>query len=122
MNKNKKNPLLAKFEAQLEHQYKGRLEINSEIDLIAFMLTINEDLQVGPGRAGKLCNDFLANKVEVAEMITSDYGDKKGEGDKELLHTKATLAKRLRKIFSPDDWKKMCEFFPLLKDYWDVEL
>ena len=120
--KPKKNPLLAKFEAQLEHQYRCRLAANTEIDLIAFMLTIHEDLQVGPGRAGKLCNDFLANKIDLAEMVNSDYGDKKDEGDKELLHTKYTLAKRLRKIFSPEDWQKAKTLFPMLKEFWDSEL
>lgn len=120
--KPKKNPFLAQFEAQLEQQYQGRLAVNSEIDLIAFMLTINEDLQVGPGRAGKLCNDFIAWKIELAEMINSDYGDKKDEGDKEMLHSRYTLAKRLRKIFSSEDWVKVRVMFPFLKDYWDVEV
>lgn len=122
MNKNKQNPFLAKFEAQLEQQYQGRLAANSEIDLIAFMLTINDDLHVGPGRAGKLCNDFLAWKIELAEMMNSDYGSKKDEGDKEMLHTKATISKRLRKIFSKEDWLKSRVLFPFLKDYWDAEV
>ena len=120
--KQKMNPLLASFEAKLEANYRCRLAINDEIDLIAFMLTINEDLQVGPGRADKLCNDFLATKIEIAEMVNSDYGDKKDEGDKEILHTKYTIAKRMRKIFSPEDWKKRCVLFPLLKEYWDIEV
>lgn len=122
MKKNKQNPLLAKFEAQLEAQYQSRLSANSEIDLIAHLLTINEDLQVGPGRAGKLCNDFIANKLEIIETLNSDYGDKKDEGDKQMLHTKKTLAKRLRKMFSKEDWQKAKVLFPVLKEYWDVEM
>ena len=120
--KPKKNPLLAKFEAQLEHLYQCRLSANTEIDLIAFMFTIHEDLQVGPGRAGKLCNDFIANRIDIAETAVSDYGDKKDEGDKEMLHTKHTLAKRLRRIFSPEDWQKAKVLFPMLEEYWDIEV
>ena len=117
----KNNPFLAKFEAQLEANYQRRLSINTEIDLIAFMKTIHEDLQVGPGRAGKLCNDFLANRIEIAETVTKDYGDKKNEGDKELLHTKATIYKLLRRIFSREDWVKSRVLFPILKELWEKE-
>lgn len=119
---NKQNPLLAKFEAQLEAQHRSRLAMHSEIDLIVFMLTINEDLHVGPGRATKLCNDFLATKIEVAEMISSDYGNKKDEGDKELLHSKVVLVRRLKKIFSCEDWQKVRPLFPMLHEYWDAEV
>jgi hypothetical protein len=115
----KPNPLLAKFEAQLQAQYRQQLEINSEFDLIAFMLTINEDLHVGPGRAAKLLNDFLVNKLELADAIHEDYGPDKETGDKELAHTKATYAKRLRSIFSPEDWQKCRIWFPFLRDYWE---
>lgn len=116
----KQNPLLAKFEAKLEANYRERLLRSEEIDRIAFMKTIHEDLQVGPGRAGKLLNDFVANRMEIAEMIHEDYGDKKkGEGDQQLLHTKATIAKWLRRIFSKEDWLEKRVFFPLLKEYWE---
>lgn len=117
---NKTNPLLASFAAKLEANYRERLLRSEEIDRIAFMKTIHEDLQVGPGRAGKLLNDFVANRMEIAEMIHEDYGDKKkGEGDQQLLHTKATIAKWLRRIFSKEDWLEKRVFFPLLKEYWE---
>ena len=98
----KQNPLLAAFEAKLETNYKQRLEINSEFDMIAFLKTVNEELHVGPGRASRVFNAFMANKLEIAEMIHEDYGDK-DTGDKEILHTKASYAKLLRRIFSPAD-------------------
>lgn len=115
----KPNPMLAKFEANLEAKYRRQLDINSEFDLIAFMKTVHEELQVGPGRAGNAFNAFLANKVELAETIDADYGPDKHTGDKELLHTKASYAKLLKSIFSKEDWKTYCEFFPLLKEYWE---
>lgn len=115
---NKPNPLLAKFEAKLQAEYRAKLEINSEFDLIAFMKTIHEELQVGPGRALRLFNAFLSNKMELAEAIDQDYGDK-DSGDKEILHTKATYAALLRSIFSPEDWKAVRFMFTLLQDYWE---
>lgn len=112
------NHFLAKRDAEKEAVYQQRLRMNSEFDLIAFMITINEELKVGPGRAGRLLNAFLANKVELAETIHEDYGDK-DKGDKELLHTKHSYAKRLRSIFSPEDWQTAREWFPLLQRYWE---
>ena len=118
MGKNKPNPLLAKFAEQLQAEYRAKLEINSEFDLIALMQTVHEELGVGPGRALRVFNAFLRNKMELAEAIDKDYGDK-DTGDKEILHTKATYAALMRSIFSPEDWKKARVMFPLLQDYWE---
>lgn len=115
----KQNPLLASFEAQLKSEYKQKLEINSEFDYIAFMKTIHEELQVGPGRAGRLFNAFLANKLELAEEIDKDYGPDKHTGDKQLLHTKAKYAELMRSIFSKEDWEQARVMFQMLKDYWE---
>ena len=114
---NKTNPMLAAFEAKLEANYKERLEINSEFDMIAFLKTVNEELNVGPGRAFKVFNAFMVNKLEIAETIHADYGDK-DSGDKEILYTKATYAKLLKRIFSPEDWEEVKIWFPLLQEYW----
>lgn len=114
----KPNPLLAKIEAQHEAIYKQRLQMNSEFDLIAFVQTIHEELQVGPGRAARLLNAFIANKVELAETIHEDYGPDKHTGDKELLHTKAEYAEMLRGIFG-ESWPDVREWFPFVRDYWE---
>ncbi len=114
----KTNPMLAAFEAKLEANYQQRLEVNNELDTIAFMVTIHEELGVGPGRAGRLFNAFRANKVKLAKTIQEDYGPDKDTGDKEILHTKATYAKLMRQIFSPEDWKRNRIWFPMLMDYW----
>ena len=115
----KQNPLLAKFEAQLKAEYRQKLEINSEFDYIAFMKTIHEELNVGPGRAGRLFNAFLENKMQLAETIDQDYGPDKHTGDKQLLHTKSTYAKLMRRIFSAEDWKQVRVMFQFLKDFWE---
>lgn len=119
MNKKvKSNPMLARFEAQLQAEYKAKLEINSEFDLIAFMKTVHEEFHVGPGRARRALDAFLENKMELAERIDEDYGPDKETGDKEILHTKKSYAQLLRSIFSPEDWKMVRTLFPLLRQYW----
>lgn len=115
----KQNPMLAAFEAKLEANYKQRLEVNSEFDMIAFMKTVNEELGVGPGRAFKVFNAFMANKLEIAETIHEDYGPDKDTGDKQILHTKSSYAKMLRRIFGLENWQKVKIWFPLLYEYWE---
>ena len=114
-----KGSILDQMARQLKAEYQQKLDINSELDYIAFMKTIHEELKVGPGRAGRLFNAFLANKLEIAETINSDYGPDKRTGDKQLLHTKSTYARLMRRIFSKEDWEVLRVMFPLLKDYWE---
>lgn len=118
----KNNPLLASFEAKLEAIYRGRLTINDEVDRIAFLMTINDDLKVGPGRAGTLLNDFMATKLEIAEAMIEDSGFKKGEGDKEMLHTRYVIAKRICKILSPEDLERFRPSFPFIGEFIDEVL
>ena len=115
----KQNPMLAAFEARLEANYKQRLEINSEMDAIAFMKTVHEELGVGPGRALKVFNAFMANKLEIAETIHEDYGPDKETGDKQILHTKSSYAKLLKRIFGPESWQKVKIWFLLVYEYWE---
>lgn len=107
----KQNPLLAAFEAKLEAQYQLQLDINSEIDLIAHLISCNEDLKVGPGRAEAVLNGFLESKMDVVGAIVAD-------DDKELTYSKYKIAQRLKKILGPENWVKYRECFPLLKEYW----
>lgn len=119
MAKNKQNAMLAKIEAQLNEVYKQKLEIGFELDLIAFVKTIQEELHVGPGRAPSSLDAFLENRMEIAHRIEEDYGPDKYTGDKEILHTKKMYADLLRSVFSPEDWKRVRTLFPLLRQYWD---
>ena len=115
----KANPMLAAFEAKLEANYQQRLEINSEMDAIAFMKTVHEELGVGPGRAYRVFNAFTINKVKLAKTIQEDYGPDKHTGDKEFLHTKKKYADLLRRIFGQDNWPKVKIWFPMLQEYWE---
>lgn len=109
----KTNAYLAKLEAKQEAKYHKMLDIHDEIDYMAMMLMLNDELHVGPGRADKLFNDFLARKMEIAEMVVAD-----SQGDKEILHTKSQLAKRLAGIFGREHWPKRQGWFTMLKEFW----
>lgn len=111
------NPVLAAFAKQLEENYLQRLDATSELDMIAMMKTVHEELGVGPGRAGRVFFAYQRNKEELAKAIRDDYGDKK-TGDKNILHTKATYTEYLRGVFGPETWEKVKIFFQLLRDYW----
>ena len=116
----KSNPLLTALEAKLEAKYQAQKERHLELDRIAFMKTVNEELKVGPGRAYRVFNAFQANRVKIAEKINDDYGDKE-TGDKQILHTKATYAQYLKRVFGLENWQKVKIWFPLLKEYWGGE-
>lgn len=110
--KNKQNPLLAQYEAKLEARYAARLDVNAEIDLIAHLLSCNADLKVGPGRAERVLNGFLESKMDIVDVVLNDE-------DKELVYSKYQIAQRLKQILGPENWKKYCVHFQLLKEYWD---
>lgn len=110
----KPNPLLTKYEAVLEKRHRQELARSLEIDTIALLIAANDCLNVGPGRADKLLNDFLACRTEIAENLLSDY-----DADKELVYTKHDLTARLKSILGPDSWKNRRVLFPLCKMFWD---
>lgn len=112
MRKNKQNPLLAAFEAKLEAEYQQRIQVNSEINMMALLIAANNELKVGAGRAGY----FLAEHLDVLMQITRSILQ---EDDPELLYTKHSLAKRLKSILGAENWIKYRELFPLLREYWD---
>lgn len=114
-----KDGLLDQYRQMLEANYRQRLEINSEMDMIAFMKTVHEELHVGPGRAFKVFNAFMANKLEIAETIHADYGPDKETGDKQILHTKSSYAKLMKRIFGLESWQKVKTWFQILYEYWE---
>lgn len=111
-NHKKPNPLLAKFAAELEADYYQRLQRSMEIDRIVMLLTVNEVLHVGPGRAGKFLEAFLAKQMEFSENILTDAKD-----DPEAVYTRVKLTRQLRAMFSPEDWAKYRGMFPFLADF-----
>ena len=120
MAKNKhpgENPVLAGFAKKLEDNYRRRLEFNTELDRIAMIKTVHEILKVGPGRAKAVLTTYEINRKELAKIILEDYGPDKHTGDKEILHTKATLAAFVKRVFGKT-WEEVKIFFLLLKEYW----
>ena len=115
---NKQNPFLDAFEKKLKEKYLQQLDATIDMDRIAFMKTVHEELKVGPGRAGRVFFAYERNREELAKAIRDDYGPDKKTGDKNILYTKATYTKYLRGIFGPESWEKVKIFFHLLRDFW----
>ena len=129
----KTNPILAAYDRKIRAEYQAQvdqLEADhrerryrlAEMYMVALMITVHEELKVGPGRAGAVLQAFIDNKKKLAQELLTDVGgvDRYGEyqGDKRFLHTRHDLATALKGIFSPDDWDKYKELFPLLEEYW----
>lgn len=107
----KQNPMLAKFEAKLEAKHEIQRMMQAEIDLMATMIAANNELKVGPGRAGFFTAEVLDVKMQIAKEIMA-------EDDPELLYTKHQLATRLKEIYGKD-WPKYKVLYPMLREYWD---
>lgn len=114
---NKQNPFLDAFEKKLKEKYLQQLDATIDLDRIAFMKTVHEELKVGPGRAGRVFFAYERNREELAKEFLADYGDKK-TGDKNVLHTKAIYTKYLRGVFGLETWEKVKIFFHLLREFW----
>lgn len=118
----KPNPLLAQFEAQLRVEHEAKRAIEHEIHIINMLIAANDELHVGPGRAGFFLAEYIDRQMQTAEMLLDDVGDsrkKGGNGDPDFLTTRRDLAVRLKKILGPENWLRYRELFPVLKDYWD---
>ena len=89
MAKNKPNPFLAKLEAQ----HQARLAINSEINMMAVLIAGNDLGFIGPKRADLLLAQLVETKMKLADDLVDD-----AKTDKDLTHTKADLARRLKNI------------------------
>lgn len=117
------NSFLAQRDAKKEAEHKERRRALSEIHIIAMMISAHNKLQVGPGRAADFLVDYVHTKEKIAKDINEDIGDshkKGGNGDPEFLYTKRNLAAQLKQIFGAEKWKHFREFFPLLRQYWDI--
>lgn len=113
MARRKPNAYMAAYEAKQEAKYHKMLDLHDEIDYMAMMLMLNDELHVGPGRADNLFNAFLARKMEIAEMVVED-----SKGDTSIIHTKSQLAKRLAGIFGREHWPTRQVWFTMLKEFW----
>lgn len=110
----KQNPVLAAFEAKKEAEFKGRLACNTELNMMATLIAGNDLGFVSTGRADLLLERLVEVKMQLAADLIADAKD-----DKDLEHTKATLARRMRQILGPDAWRRCQGLFPMLRDYWE---
>ena len=121
---NKQNPTLAAFEAklrrefeeekaQMEANFKQRLDRNSEITMIATLIGGNRLGFLGEKRADLLIEETIDVKIQIAYNLLKD-----AETDPNLVHTKADLARSLKQILGAEGWERWKDLFPLLADYW----
>ena len=114
----KKNPFLEKLKTEANAKASVRAESHVEIDTIAMLLAAHDRLQVGPGRASGLVNDFLAYKMEIAESIIKELKEDKSK-KKEIVLLRRDLAARLKEILGQEGWEKWHTLFPFVRDYWE---
>lgn len=112
------NAFLAKLQAQAQAKESLKTQGHIEIDTMAMLLAAHDDLQVGPGRASKLVNDFLAYKMEIADEILKELDEDQSKR-KEVVVVRRNLADRMKEILGPEGWAKYKTLFPFLRDYWD---
>ena len=115
----KPNPMLAKLEAKIrsEEQARARAQFktNSEIDLIAHIISCAEDFKIGPGRAERCLCGYLETKMDIAKMVTDAIDV---DRDDEFLVPKRDIAWKLKNTLGPDLWEKYKGCFPLVQEYW----
>ena len=120
----KQNPILAAFEAklraefaqekaQMEADFKDRLSMNTEINLISMTLAGSRLGFLGEKRAGAFLEEQVETKMKLADDLLKD-----AEDDPSLEYTKADLARSMIQVLGPDNWPRYQYLFPLLHDYW----
>ena len=110
----KPNALLAAFEAKKEAEFMNRLALNSEMNMIAMLIAGSDLGFIGEKRADLLLAQLVETKMQIAQDLLEDV-----KTDKEMVYTRADLARRLKQILGRDGWIRCRELFPLLRDYWD---
>ena len=75
-------------------QTKARLSLGMDAAIIA----AHRALGMGPGRAERFRQEYVAAMEELATMFVDDAGKKPGEGDSKLVYSKATRDEIIRRI------------------------
>lgn len=114
----KQNAYLARLQAKADAKAAERTSAHVELDTIALLLSAHDELQVGPGRASRLVNSYLAYKIEIAEEIVKELDEDKSK-KKEIIILRRDLAARLKEILGREGWEKYKTLFPFLRDYWE---
>lgn len=99
MAKNKQNPLLAKFEAQLEAKYQAQLQITIQMCSDAATIAANDVLGMGAGRATKFQQAFIDAFNQIIHMTVVEDKD-----DPDMMWTKAKVDERIKKIVGEENF------------------
>ena len=115
----KQNPMLEKLEARIraeeQEKARGTFATNSEIDLIAHIISCADDFHIGPGRAEQCICGYLETKMDIAKLVTDAI---EVDGDDEFLVPKRDIAWKLKETLGPALWEKYKGFFPMVQEYW----
>lgn len=114
----KQNAFLAKLQAQADAKAGLKTSAHVEIDTMAFLLAAHDVLQVGPGRAPKLIDDFLSKKIEISTAVIDELHSTQ-IGKKEIVVLRRDLAARMKEILGREGWARYKTMFPFLRDYWE---
>ena len=114
----KSNAFLAKLEAQAAAKQSIKTDAHVEIDTMAMLLSVHDELKVGPGRSGNVVNSYLAYKMEIAEAILKELAEDKSKV-KEIVIVRRDLAARIKEILGKENWEKYKTLFPFLREYWE---
>lgn len=100
----KKNPMLAKLEAQMEIKYAimfdRRVETLAQMFMDAAMLAAHDVFNLGPGRAARFMQAVKDNYREMSDMALRDAAD----GDEEIWYTRAKLDEQLLAIVGEENF------------------
>lgn len=101
----KKNPMLAKLEAQFEIKYAvmfdRRIETLAQMFMDAAMLAAHDVFGLGPGRAARFMQAVKDNYHEMSEMALKDAAD----GDEEIWYTRSKLDEQLLAIVGKENFQ-----------------
>lgn len=115
----KRNAFLDNLRAQARAKERVNTSAHVEVDTIAMLLAVHDVLQVGPGRASKVVNAFLAYKMEIAEDILQELDELEAKKKyREVVLVPRDLAARVKEILGPEGWEQYKTLFPFLREYW----
>lgn len=95
---------------------QAKLTAMIEMDLIAYLLTVNDLYKVGPSRADVALETYEDNRLKIARAMVQEI---KEDDDQDFPVLQRDLAVRIKQMFG-DNWKNYTKYFPMLKDSWDL--
>ena len=112
------NAFLAKLQAQAAAREAPRSEAHVQIDTMAMLFAVNDELQVGPGRSPGVVNSFLNWKLDIADAIVKELDEDQSK-KKEFIVVKRNLTKKLKGILGAEGWAQYKTLFPILEEFWE---